>query len=101
MCSDSDFFLTGPEEHVLKNRSVFMKIRETGLDRFHRFLINLNLIFLNFLIFFKKGFIGFGTGLPVLPTGLLVSMDFNHYRPIGLLVSIPVYRSYRLLNRSH
>jgi hypothetical protein len=67
MCSDSDFFLTGPEEHVLKNRPVFMKIRETGLDRFHRFLINLNLIFLKFLIFLKN----------------------------GLSVSVPVYRYYR------
>jgi hypothetical protein len=35
-----------------------MKIRETGLDRFHRFLINLNLIFLKILIFFLKWFIG-------------------------------------------
>jgi hypothetical protein len=45
-------FITG-ENHGLKNRLVFMKIREIGLDRFHWFLINrpVNLFFKNFDFF--------------------------------------------------
>jgi hypothetical protein len=56
--------------------------------------------------FLKKWFIGFGTGLPVIPTGkpvlpisLLVSADFNHCRPTDLPVLVPVYRSYRPVYR--
>jgi hypothetical protein len=43
------------------------------------------------LIFFKW-FAGFGTGLPILLTGLPILTNFNHYRSIGLLISVPVYR---------
>jgi hypothetical protein len=39
--------------------------------------------FFSKFIFFKKN------GLPVLPTGLPVLADFNHYRPTGLTV-IPI-----------
>jgi hypothetical protein len=84
--------------HGLKNRYrlVFTKIGGTSPDRFHRFSINwsVNLKFLKILIFLKKWFIGFGTGLPILA-------DFNHGWPTGLPVSVPVYRSYRSVNRSY
>jgi predicted neutral ceramidase superfamily lipid hydrolase len=60
------------------------------------------------LIFLKKWFTGFGTGLPVIPTGkpilpigLLVSVNFNHCRSIDLLILVPVYRSYQSVNRSY
>jgi hypothetical protein len=53
------------------------------------------------LIFLKKWFIDFDTGLPVVPTGLSVSVDFNHCRPTSLSISVPVYRSHRSVNRSY
>jgi hypothetical protein len=59
-----------------------MKTKETGPNEFHRFLINrpMNLIFLKILIFLKKWFIGFGTGLPVIPTGFAGFQPLSAYR---------------------
>jgi hypothetical protein len=76
-----------------------VKIGETSLDRFYRFLINriVNLIFSKKIDFLKKWFTSFGTGLPVisiekliLPTGLSVLAYFNHYRPIGFGIDLSV-----------
>jgi hypothetical protein len=42
------------------------------------------------MIFFEKWFIGFGTDLPVIPTGLRVLTDFNHCRPTGFGTGLPI-----------
>jgi hypothetical protein len=56
-----------------------VKIREIGLDRFYRFLINrlVNLIFLNF-VFFKKN------GLPVLVPVTDQFTSFSGFQPLSV-----------------